>query len=53
MLINKKKGSNKNRRNVNPDYWRQRIVGGNSEGETPFTIPNKEVKSFSADGTAF
>ena len=29
-----------------------RIVGGISEGVTPLTIPNKEVKSFSADGTA-
>ena len=27
--------------------------GGYSEGEPPLTIPNREVKPFSADGTAF
>ncbi len=32
---------------------RQRLVGGYSEGEPPLTIPNREVKPFSADGTAF
>ena len=29
----------------------QRFNGGHSEGETPFPIPNREVKPFSADGT--
>ena len=28
------------------------VSGGYSEGETPVPIPNTEVKSFSADGTA-
>ena len=30
-----------------------RILGDHGEGETPVPIPNTEVKSFSADGTAW
>ncbi len=30
----------------------QRFNGGYSEGEPPLTIPNREVKPLSADGTA-
>ena len=29
-----------------------RVNGGYSEGAPPLTIPNREVKPFSADGTA-
>ena len=27
------------------------LVGDNNEGDTPVTIPNTEVKTFSADGS--
>ncbi len=30
----------------------QDLVGGYSKGGTPLTIPNREVKPLSADGTA-
>ena len=32
--------------------WLQRLNGGYSEGAPPLTIPNREVKPLSADGTA-
>jgi hypothetical protein len=32
--------------------FRNQVFGGNGEGETPVPIPNTEVKTFSADGTA-
>src|ERR1700733_13067805 len=35
-----------------PAGWSQQSFGGHGEGETPGSIPNPEVKPFSADGTA-
>ena len=35
-----------------PAGWSQQSFGDHGEGETPGSIPNPEVKPFSADGTA-
>ena len=37
-------------RSTTPDLG---FLGDHGEGETPVPIPNTEVKSFSADGTAW